>query len=183
MLSRNLKGFTTSLVLGTYLMLNTNMNAQIKSDVKTSLTTKELSQFLSVHNYIKVPMSKLLSGHLHINAKLNGIDGNFILDTGAGATVIDSKASEKFKLKSEKSDGIGVGAGGAQGLQAATNNSFVSGDFTKNNFSVYVMNLDHVNKAFTQLGIKEVDGVIGADLLQQNKAVIDYSNLILYLQK
>jgi hypothetical protein len=45
------------------------------------------------------------------------------------------------------------------------------------------MKLDHVNKAFTSMGLKEVDGVIGADILTENKAIIDYSNLILYLRK
>ena len=34
------------------------------------------------------------SGHLHIVGELNGIKGNFILDTGAGATVVEEKIKE-----------------------------------------------------------------------------------------
>ena len=45
------------------------------------------------------------------------------------------------------------------------------------------MNLDHVNNAFKSLGIKETDGVIGADILSDRKAIIDYTNLILYLKR
>ena len=45
------------------------------------------------------------------------------------------------------------------------------------------MNLDHVNNAFNSMGLKEVDGVIGADILSSNKGIIDYTNLTLYLKK
>lgn len=45
------------------------------------------------------------------------------------------------------------------------------------------MNLDHVNNAFKKVGIAEIDGVIGADILIRGKAVIDYEKLILYLKK
>ncbi len=44
------------------------------------------------------------------------------------------------------------------------------------------MPLDHINNAFKQMGIEEVDGVIGADILTTGKAIIDYANLILYLK-
>lgn len=44
------------------------------------------------------------------------------------------------------------------------------------------MNLDHVNNAFKKVGIAEIDGVIGADILIRGKAVIDYEKLILYLK-
>ena len=45
------------------------------------------------------------------------------------------------------------------------------------------MNLDHINDAFNSMGVKEVDGVIGADILTTNKGVIDYSEMTLYLKK
>ena len=45
------------------------------------------------------------------------------------------------------------------------------------------MNLNHVNNAFILMGLKEVDGVIGADILTSNKAIIDYTNLTLYMKK
>jgi len=45
------------------------------------------------------------------------------------------------------------------------------------------MSLDHVNQAFASIGVEEIDGVIGADILEYKNAVIDYKNLILYLKK
>lgn len=46
-----------------------------------------------------------------------------------------------------------------------------------------LMNLDHMNTAFKQHGLEEIDGVIGAELLLSGKAIIDYANMILYLKK
>lgn len=53
-----------------------------------------LEQQLLKADYIKLQMEKMPSGHLHIVGELNGIKGNFILDTGAGATVIEEKNRE-----------------------------------------------------------------------------------------
>lgn len=50
-------------------------------------------------------------------------------------------------------------------------------------FKIHLMSLDHINNAFRQLNLKEIDGVIGADMLTQGKAIIDYENLVLYLRK
>ena len=33
-----------------------------------------------------------------------------------------------------------------------------------------LLNLDHVNNAFERMGLEKVDGVIGADILTNNKA-------------
>ena len=45
-----------------------------------------------------------------------------------------------------------------------------------------LMSLNHVNNAFERFGLKKVDGVIGADILTSNKAIIDYVDLSLYLK-
>ena len=60
--------------------------------------TFNLEKQLSKADYVKLKMKKMPSGHLHLLGKLNGINGNFILDTGAGATVIEEKNKGKFKL-------------------------------------------------------------------------------------
>jgi len=144
----------------------------------------DLEQFLTLNNnYFKIPITKMASGHLQLNASINGIEGNFILDTGAGATVIDHKRQEKFSMKTQESKNTGVGAGGQTSLQQSLDNSFKIGKLEMPKFLLYVMNLNHVNNAFILMGLKEVDGVIGADILTSNKAIIDYTNLTLYMKK
>ncbi|MFK8161023.1 MAG: retropepsin-like aspartic protease [Lewinella sp.] len=155
-----------------------------KSEITDELETSSLEQFLTQNSgYIKVPLTKMASGHLHLNVWVNGIKGDFILDTGAGATVIDPKRQKKFNMKTQESESSGAGAGGQTSLQQSLNNSFKIGKLEISKFSLYVMNLDHVNNAFTAMGLKEIDGVIGADILTSNKGIIDYVNLALYLKK
>lgn len=52
------------------------------------------------------------SGHLHLFSQLNGVDGNFVLDTGAGTTVIEKKNKEKFGMQTKATENKATGAGG-----------------------------------------------------------------------
>ena len=67
-------------------------------------------------------------------------------------------------------------------MQTSTQNVFSVGTLKLCNLKLMLLNLDHVNNAFERMGLEKVDGVIGADILTNNKAIIDYTNLILYLK-
>lgn len=143
-----------------------------------------LENYLTKDGYVRLEMKKIPSGHLHLFGQLNGVNGNFILDTGAGATVIEEKNKEKFHLQTEKSDKQATGAGGTgMQMQTSDKNNLKIEKFELNELNLMLMNLDHVNNAFESMGLEKIDGVIGADILTNNKAIIDYSNLILYLKK
>ena len=71
-----------------------------------------LENYLTKDGYVRLEMKKTPSGHLHLFGQLNGVDGNFILDTGAGATVIEEKNIKKFHLQTEIADEQATGAGG-----------------------------------------------------------------------
>ena len=103
-----------------------------KIDQIDNVKSINLEEFLTLNNdYVKIPITKMASGHLHINATVNGVQGEFILDTGAGATVIDPKYMNKFNLKSEQTNSTGAGAGGQTDLQKSSNNKFCSRDFSR----------------------------------------------------
>ncbi len=172
-----------AILLFVLVIIGLNGKSQTEMKQKSNLDSTELEKFLTVnHNYIKIPILKITSGHLLIKAKLNGVEGDFILDTGSGGTVIDISKEDKFKIKIDTLNDEAVGAGGSLSLQHSVNNTFKLGKLLKKDFEIYVMNLDNVNNALTLMGMNVVDGVIGADILVGNKAIIDYSNLILYLQ-
>lgn len=161
-----------------------DLSAQNGLTLKKALGPTELETFLTVeHDYIKIPITKMVSGHLHVHGILNGVEGEFILDTGASATVVEKDRKNKFNLKTEGTKHTGAGAGGVQTVEKSIGNSMKLGDLTKDSPDIYLMNLDHVNNALASMGIKEIDGVIGADILTDNKAIIDYANLVLYLLK
>lgn len=50
-----------------------------------------LHRYLVAQGYKAIALTKLGIGHLVMKASVNGVDGTFILDTGAGGTVIDEK--------------------------------------------------------------------------------------------
>lgn len=150
---------------------------------KIKKQSSSLESYLVKKDFIKLSLKKMPSGHLHLFGKLNGVKGNFILDTGAGTTVIEEKNKDKFHMKSKNSEERATGAGGTGiRLQTSEKNNFKIGELTLNNIDLMLMNLDHVNNAFDSMGIEKVDGIIGSDILTRNKAIIDYSNLVVYLK-
>lgn len=143
-----------------------------------------LEAYLTKDDYVKLELKKMPSGHLYIFGQLNGVNGTFILDTGAGATVIEEKNKDKFYMLTKESEELATGAGGT-GIQMQTSkdNTLKIGKLELTEQNLMLMNLDHVNNAFESMGLEKVDGVIGADILTYRKAIIDYSNLILYLKE
>ena len=68
--------------------------------------SNDLQEFLLKKGYVAIKLNKLIIGHLYMEGTLNGVKGKFILDSGAGATVIDEKAKDKFKLNTDKGDNV-----------------------------------------------------------------------------
>ncbi|NVO03786.1 MAG: aspartyl protease family protein [Bacteroidetes bacterium] len=167
-----------------YLMLLMFTTLAAFSNAQTSLKENSLNDFLIKDGYVPVKMQKFITGHLYVTGNLNGISGTFLIDTGAGATIIEEKREEKFKMKTEISDQKATGAG-SSGLSVgiSNNNKFVLDKYTFGSDTLRLMNLDHVNKALKSIGIEEIDGVIGADILTSGKAIIDYTNLVIYLKQ
>lgn len=145
---------------------------------------KDLTHFLDQKGYTAIPLQKYVSGHLYLEAIINDVKGRFILDSGAGSTVVDEKRKDKFKMIAEQTEEKATGAGGSGiAIQSSAHNKIIMGHYTIDHYTAMIINLDHVNNAFKQLGLEEVDGVIGADILTSSQAIIDYANMVLYLKK
>lgn len=123
------------------------------------------------------------TNHLEINAKINGVKGRFILDTGASNTCIGFDKIEVFKLTSEASEIKAAGAG-ATNMETliASKNKIQIGDWKKKKLKIVLFDLVHVNEALTAHNALPVDGIIGADVLKKAKAVIDYGKRCVYLR-
>lgn len=144
---------------------------------------EDLQDFLKEKKYKKVKFKVLKTQHLLITAKINGIKGNFILDTGASNSCVGFESIERFFLNAQFSETKAAGAG-AVGMetQLAKNNEIRLGSWKNNKFHLIVFDMSHVNEALLQYKTKPVDGIIGADVLLKGKAIIDYSNSCLYLK-
>lgn len=145
---------------------------------------KSLKKFLKDMNYIKVPLVLTATDHFEIVARLNGITGKFILDTGASNTCVGLDKIEYFKLKSKESKIKAAGAG-ATNMETliSTKNTIEIGDWRKNKMKVVLFDLVHVNQALTSHKALPVDGIIGADILKKAKAIIDYDRKCVYLKR
>lgn len=130
---------------------------------------------------IKFKLSK--TQHLLIKGKINGIEGNFILDTGASNSCVGFEGIEHFELSATDSDTKAAGAGGTGMLtQTSLKNKLKLGRWTSKNFGLVIFDMSHVNEALRQYKAKPVHGIIGADILMKGKAIIDYYNHCVYLK-
>ena len=142
-----------------------------------------LKKVLSKKKYIKIKLKKTATNHLEIKAKINTIKGRFILDTGASNSCVGIDLIERFNLVAEESETKAAGAGATDmETQKSENNLLELGKWVTNSCNLVLFDLTHVNTALTQHNAKEVHGIIGADILEEGKAVIDYSNMVLYLK-
>ena len=145
---------------------------------------KSLQKILKKKKYIKIKLNKIATNHLELKARINGIKGSFILDTGASNSCVSLDLIEFFKLDAKESETKAAGAGATDmETQQSENNSLKIGDWKTKKCHLVLFNLSHVNTALTQHNAEEVHGIIGADILQKGKAIIDYNKNVLYLKK
>jgi predicted aspartyl protease len=144
---------------------------------------KNLHDILKKEKYKKINFKVSKTQHLLVKATINGILGNFILDTGASNSCVGFESIDYFNLTAGKSKTKASGAG-ATGMftQLAKNNALQIGRWKTNDFHLVIFDLSHVNEALQQYKAKPVHGIIGADILLEGKAIIDYYNHCLYLK-
>jgi len=143
---------------------------------------KNLADLLKKENYKKIKFKVTKTHHLLIKATINGVKGDFILDTGASNSCVGFESIELFKLTANHSKTKAAGAG-AIGMftQIAKTNKLKLGRWKDDNFNLVIFDLSHVNSALEQHKVKPVQGIIGADVLMGGKAIIDYESKYLYL--
>ena len=144
---------------------------------------KSLKKFLKFKGYERIALTLTETNHFEITARINGISGRFILDTGASNTCVDMDKVEFFKMTSKTSDIKAAGAGATEMETLISNKNRIEiGNWSKKKQKVVVFDLVHVNQALTAHNTLPVDGIIGADILKKGKAIIDYDKQCLYLK-
>lgn len=145
---------------------------------------KTLPDFLKKEKYTKIKFKISKTQHLLVSARINGVKGDFILDTGASNSCVGFESIFLFNLLPEESATKASGAG-ATGMhtQIAPNTELLLGRWKCNTIELVIFDLSHVNEALLAHKSKPVHGIIGADVLLKGKAIIDYYNHYLYLIK
>ncbi len=144
---------------------------------------RSLKKILSERGYCSVPLVLNSTQHFEIQAKINGISGRFILDTGASNTCVGVDRSDIFQLIAKESEIKAAGAGASEmETLIAKGNTIELGDWKKSRQKIVLFDLGHVNQALTHHHALPVDGIIGADVLKKARAIIDYDKKRLYLK-
>lgn len=146
-------------------------------------TEKNLKTYLKEKGYTKTPLVFTKTNHFELRATLNGIEGRFILDTGASNTCVGLDCVEHFNLFTEESEIKASGAGANNMLtQISKKNTIEINGWLKKKIEIVVFDLTHVNQALTLHDALPVHGIIGADVLKKGKAIIDYNKKSLFLK-
>ncbi len=144
----------------------------------------KLKKILNRKGYTSIKLKRTITNHFEVKVNINNAKGRFILDTGASNSCIDFDNANLFELHVEDSKILASGAGANDmKTQQSKNNTIKLNNWTFSNFQLVLFDLSHVNKALIQHNAKPVQGIIGADILQKGKAIIDYKNKRLYLKR
>lgn len=144
----------------------------------------KLTNILRRKGYTKINLKRLNTNHFEFKVKINGTEGRFILDTGASNSCVDINLAEKFNLEVEDSETKAAGAGAiGMDTKISKGNKLKLKKWRYSSFNIVLFDLTHVNQALVEHNAKPVDGIIGADILEKGKAIIDYKNKKLFLKK
>lgn len=112
-----------------------------------------------------------------IQGKINGMEANFLVDTGASRSVFDPKVITKFIENPTfiKKEGITAGVGGSD-LDSSTFiiDSLAFGDIELHHYEAVALDMENIHESYGKLGLPVIDGILGGDLLYRLKATINY---------
>ena len=142
----------------------------------------QLRKFIEAEGFYRIPLKRLATGHYLFTAKINGVSGSFILDTGASTSCVGFTDSAHFLLISEESIIKAAGAGAINmETMLSRGNKFSIKNWSTKNMDFVLFDLSHVNEALQQVNEDSIHGIIGADFLKTHRAVIDYGRNCFYI--
>ena len=121
-----------------------------------------------------IPLTILNSGHIVFTAKVNGVEGKFIFDTGGGITILTNKFSSKLH-DITKQDGVLTGfraTGERLNLNLYKINELSIGKFVDKNPIVSIIDVN----------LPGCDGIISLMPFQNQPFTLDLKNKILVLE-
>ncbi len=122
------------------------------------------------------------SNHLIIECKVNNIITRLLIDTGASNSCINYLSANKFKITFKKHEEKASSATNhIKEIFYSNNNILEIENLKKNNFEVILFDMTHINNSLREKEIKDVDGIIGGDILKEFNVIINYKKKIIIL--
>ena len=135
---------------------------------------------------LKVVQLDPQSFHLLVEASLNNIPVNLVIDTGASRTVFDKKSIveglDDPNIAVQEMRSAGIMADHIESKMALAE-VFSIGDLKLKQFPVILIDLDAINRLYMNVTGLVIHGLLGSDFLVKMRAIIDYKKLVLILRK
>lgn len=107
-----------------------------------------LREFLLSKKYCRSRLFPTVTNHLEMKANINGVEGSFILDTGASSSCIDFEFAELFGLLSEDSEILAAGAGATDMItKLSRKNTITIQKWEYKKLDIVLFDMSHVNTA------------------------------------
>lgn len=137
---------------------------------------------LCLLGFTAVPLGELMTGHHLVDVRLNGRPATFVLDTGANATVLHAPFAERFGIgEGSAAPGAAIGLGGTMRVRQVGIESLQIGDVPIRQSRIVIGDLSQLVDLLGPMSGGTVHGIIGHDVMEEHRAVIDVARPILYL--
>ena len=140
------------------------------------------NSFLKSIGYKSVKLKLLKTNHYLLKACINGVEGKFILDSGASSSCICLSLENKFKIDSKENKIKASSATSNMEDTRLSKNNTIELRKWRSKINLVSIDMTHINRVLNEKVTESVDGIIGADVLKKSKAVIDYESNKLYLK-
>src|SRR5690349_7318047 len=142
-----------------------------------------LAQTLGSAGFERYQLQRNATGHLVIVGHLANEPIAMLVDTGGSSTVVDLAWCTERKIPLRATGNLGGGAGGVTlEIHAVDGVNLALGPQELRTDKLFALDMSHVNRGLENNGASKIVGVIGADVLANHAAVIDYSTESLFLK-
>jgi len=129
---------------------------------------------------IKLKLTK--TRHLVCKSRINGLKAILLIDTGASNSCISHAERENFNVE-ENGKPFQASGAGKDKVNAVFGQQcdLILGRHAIGKHAFVLLDMQHINTSLIREKAKPINGILGADFLIKNKAVIDYRNKFLIL--
>ena len=130
----------------------------------------------------KIKLKLTRTKHLICQARINGVKAVLLIDTGASNSCIALSKKENFKIR-EKGDPFEASGAGKDKVKAILGKEcdLILGRHKVEKQSFVLLDMQHINATLVNENASPIDGILGADFLEKNNALINYRDKSLSL--
>ncbi|NCF31184.1 MAG: hypothetical protein GWP29_04810 [Bacteroidetes bacterium] len=120
--------------------------------------------------------------HLVCQSRINGVKAVLLIDTGASNSCIALAEKDNFKIE-ENGEPFEASGAGKDKVKAILGHQcdLILGIHAVGKHAFILLDMQHINATLMQENGKPINGILGADFLKENQAIIDYKNKSLNL--